>query len=169
LPNGVVHVSVLAVLQTIMATPTYADAAVPVHELEAQMAQNIEDIDASVPHSVADQPAHSSGPSSPTLLPQADEPLDASAQKKKKKKKPKKSAKSKEAANKSAAPSEQEPRHPVLCISRNKHWRYISSYHVRLTILLSSRHRAAYPSVNMTSRTCRVHGFNYPLSFSSRC
>ncbi|KAE9395555.1 hypothetical protein BT96DRAFT_1021897 [Gymnopus androsaceus JB14] len=52
-----------------------------------------------------------------------------SAQKKKKKKKPKKSAaaKAKEAAAKKAAEAEGRP--PILCISRNKHWKYISSYH----------------------------------------
>lgn len=56
-------------------------------------------------------------------------------QKKKKKKKPKKSAKAKEAAALKAKAQEAqdaedaESRPPVLCISRNKHWRYISSYH----------------------------------------
>lgn len=58
-------------------------------------------------------------------------------QKKKKKKKPKKSAKAKEAAAAAAkAKAQDQPdtdgRPPVLCISRNKHWRYISSYHVRI-------------------------------------
>ncbi|THU96896.1 hypothetical protein K435DRAFT_965768 [Dendrothele bispora CBS 962.96] len=56
------------------------------------------------------------------------------SQKKKKKKKPKKSAtaKAKEAAEKAAKMKEAESaeaRPSVLCISRNKHWRYISSYH----------------------------------------
>ncbi|KAJ3710743.1 hypothetical protein C8R42DRAFT_781337 [Lentinula raphanica] len=54
------------------------------------------------------------------------------AQKKKKKKKSKKSAatKAKEAAAKKAAEAaEAETRPSVLCISRNKHWKYISSYH----------------------------------------
>ena len=54
-------------------------------------------------------------------------------QKKRKKKKSKKNAKAKEAA--AAATSAKETadvdgRPPVLCISRNKHWKYISSYHV---------------------------------------
>ncbi|KAJ3782695.1 hypothetical protein GGU10DRAFT_363033 [Lentinula aff. detonsa] len=52
--------------------------------------------------------------------------------KKKKKKKSKKSAttKAKEAAAKKTAESaEAEGRPSVLCISRNKHWKYISSYH----------------------------------------
>jgi hypothetical protein len=60
--------------------------------------------------------------------------------KKKKKKKPKKSAaaKARDAALVTAnaktdakAKDEEAGRPPVLCISRNKHWRYISSYHVR--------------------------------------
>ncbi len=57
-----------------------------------------------------------SGSSSPTLDEVPDTPT--SVQKKKKKKK------SKKLADKDCS--------PVLCISRNKHWRYISSYHVCL-------------------------------------
>ncbi|KAF5383969.1 hypothetical protein D9757_006914 [Collybiopsis confluens] len=56
----------------------------------------------------------------------------ATGQKKKKKKKPKKSAaaKAKEAAaRKSTEAEEAQGRPSPLCISRNKHWRYISSYH----------------------------------------
>ncbi len=68
-----------------------------------------------------------SGSSSPTLDEVPDTPM--SAQNKKKKKKSKKSAKAKSGA---AAKLVDEDRPPVLCISRNKHWRYISSYHVRL-------------------------------------
>ncbi|KAG6860857.1 hypothetical protein C0995_006721 [Termitomyces sp. Mi166 len=49
------------------------------------------------------------------------------SQKKKKKKKSKKSAKAKEGAG--AAQAKESDGRPVLCISRNKHWRYISSYH----------------------------------------
>jgi len=65
--------------------------------------------------------------------------LEPGAQKKKKKKKPKKSATAKArdaavvTANSKAdakAKEEEAGRPPVLCISRNKHWRYISSYHV---------------------------------------
>lgn len=56
-----------------------------------------------------------------------------SGQKKKKKKKPKKSAKAKDAAAALKAKAQDVPepdnRPPALCISRNKHWRYISSYH----------------------------------------
>ncbi|KAF8346816.1 hypothetical protein F5887DRAFT_1177019 [Amanita rubescens] len=53
-------------------------------------------------------------------------------QKKKKKKKSKKNAKAKEAAAAAASAKETpdvDGRPPVLCISRNKHWKYISSYH----------------------------------------
>ncbi|KAJ7475914.1 hypothetical protein FB451DRAFT_1245240 [Mycena latifolia] len=64
--------------------------------------------------------------------------LESGVQKKKKKKKPKKSAsaKARDAALATAnakgdvKPKDDEAgRPPVLCISRNKHWRYISSYH----------------------------------------
>ncbi|KAJ7170799.1 hypothetical protein C8R43DRAFT_1059496 [Mycena crocata] len=60
------------------------------------------------------------------------------AQKKKKKKKPKKSASAKardavlataNARTDAKAKDDEAGRPPVLCISRNKHWRYISSYH----------------------------------------
>ncbi|TFK42151.1 hypothetical protein BDQ12DRAFT_625105 [Crucibulum laeve] len=75
-----------------------------------------------------------SGETSPTLVdaefPSGDSVL--TTQKKKKKKKPKKSAKAKEAAAakaKALLDSPDDGRPPVLCISRNKHWRYISSYH----------------------------------------
>lgn len=77
-----------------------------------------------------------SGQTSPTLNEDGDDISEVfpSAQKKKKKKKPKKSAKAKEAAAslkaKSSDPNDLDGRPPVLCISRNKHWRYISSYHV---------------------------------------
>lgn len=69
----------------------------------------------------------------PILEPEADH-TDSVAQKKKKKK-PKKSAAAKAkdaAAKKTAVTGEAEGRPSVLCISRNKHWKYISSYHVRL-------------------------------------
>ncbi|KAF6754259.1 hypothetical protein DFP72DRAFT_966037 [Ephemerocybe angulata] len=50
-------------------------------------------------------------------------------QKKKKKKKAKKSKAKENAKAKEKQAAETECRPPVLCISRNKHWRYISSYH----------------------------------------
>ncbi|TCD64395.1 hypothetical protein EIP91_004143 [Steccherinum ochraceum] len=64
-----------------------------------------------------------------TIIQDAD--VQTAAQKKKKKKKNKKSAsaKAKAADNAKSAESPDEDRPPVLCISRNKHWRYISSYH----------------------------------------
>ncbi|KAI0789458.1 hypothetical protein C8Q75DRAFT_866195 [Abortiporus biennis] len=56
--------------------------------------------------------------------------IQSNSQKKKKKKKSKKAAKEKEASH-AAKPAHgsDDDRPPVLCISRNKHWRYISSYH----------------------------------------
>ncbi|KAI0778947.1 hypothetical protein BD413DRAFT_465904 [Trametes elegans] len=74
--------------------------------------------------------SRSSSPTSPENLDGADVPEAPSQAKKKKKKKAKKSTKSKDiaAAGKGAVGCD-EDRPPVLCISRNKHWRYISSYH----------------------------------------
>jgi hypothetical protein len=57
--------------------------------------------------------------------------------KKKKKKKPKKSTKSKGEPNVKPLSEDDEPGPLVLRISRNKHWRYISSYHVCLHHLAS--------------------------------
>lgn len=88
-------------------------------------------------------PSHSSGETSPIQdagLEEQQEAPTTTSQKKKKKKKSKKSAKAKEAAAKAKADSEKASeecnRPPVLCISRNKHWRYISSYHVCVSYLL---------------------------------
>jgi hypothetical protein len=71
----------------------------------------------------------------PTRLENNPQDTGTLSQKKKKKKKPKKSAKAKEAAasvrGKAQDVPESDSRPPALCISRNKHWRYISSYHVR--------------------------------------
>ncbi|KAI0640210.1 hypothetical protein C8Q77DRAFT_1085341 [Trametes polyzona] len=76
---------------------------------------------------------HTSRSSSP-IAPETtalDEVETTSNSKKKKKKKAKKSAKAKDAPGSKGAgrTSEERDRPPVLCISRNKHWRYISSYH----------------------------------------
>ncbi|KAM6498846.1 hypothetical protein JOM56_006794 [Amanita muscaria] len=87
--------------------------------------------------------------------------LVASAtQKKKKKKKSKKSAKAKEAAAKSKIPeaSDHDGKPPVLCISRNKHWRYISSYHgpwlqLPLELLDSLLRLNSDPTTLMSSET----------------
>ncbi|KAK0472868.1 hypothetical protein IW261DRAFT_1506230, partial [Armillaria novae-zelandiae] len=68
-----------------------------------------------------------SGSSSPTLHEVPDTP--ASVQTMKKKKKKKKSKKSGKAKSEATAQLVDEDCPPVLCISRNKHWRYISSYH----------------------------------------
>jgi hypothetical protein len=71
-----------------------------------------------------------SGETSP--IQDLEEDAALTVQKKKKKKKPKKSLKTKEAAAAAAKAQDADGRPPVLCISRNKHWRYISSYHVRV-------------------------------------
>lgn len=80
-------------------------------------------------------------------------------QKKKKKKKPKKSAKSKESSTNSSKTSgnPDEDRPPVLCISRNKHWRYISSYHV------CPLQKESNPI--SLQRSFRARGCSYPWSF----
>ncbi|KAI0652642.1 hypothetical protein C8Q79DRAFT_897928 [Trametes meyenii] len=75
--------------------------------------------------------SRSSSPDSPiiTTNESTDVPEAPSHTKKKKKKKAKKSAKGKDTNTKGAGGHEERDRPPVLCISRNKHWRYISSYH----------------------------------------
>ncbi|KAF8955209.1 hypothetical protein BDZ97DRAFT_1859464 [Flammula alnicola] len=87
---------------------------------------------AAIPVSDLSTPLTQSGRTSPNSI-EAEAPNDSATatQKKKKKKKPKKSAKSKDATQKAKAKedADAESRPPVLCISRNKHWRYISSYH----------------------------------------
>ena len=77
-----------------------------------------------------------------TCVPHTSSPLDdtpplvedtTTTTKKKKKKKSKKSTKSKgEPSAKPLTEDDDEPGPLVLRISRNKHWRYISSYHVCL-------------------------------------
>lgn len=74
--------------------------------------------------------SHSSRSTSPSPIAETSAGADhACAAKKKKKKKAKKSAKAKDASQKDKDTDGAEERPPVLCISRNKHWRYISSYH----------------------------------------
>ena len=81
----------------------------------------------------ASEPTNHLGETCPTRLENDGQDTCLSSQKKKKKKKPKKSAKAKEAAATLKAKAQHTPeRLPALCISRNKHWRYISSYHVRV-------------------------------------
>ena len=70
---------------------------------------------------------------SPLLESLVQEDTTVVAQKKKKKKKPKKSSKAKAEANTKPI-EDDEPSPLVLRISRNKHWRYISSYHVCLPL-----------------------------------
>lgn len=80
--------------------------------------------------------------------------------KKKKKKKSKKSTKSKGESSTKPVTEDDEPSPLVLRISRNKHWRYISSYHVcrpPLTCLTSR-----------FTREIRVHGFSFRWSSSNR-
>ncbi|KDR85770.1 hypothetical protein GALMADRAFT_132424 [Galerina marginata CBS 339.88] len=77
-------------------------------------------------------PLTRSGRTSPTCVEVEETPevSTTATHKKKKKKKSKKSAKAKDASAASAKDdADMEGRPPVLCISRNKHWRYISSYH----------------------------------------
>lgn len=69
-----------------------------------------------------------------SLIPEDSDQITVPTGQKKKKKKKTKSAKAKDAAIAAAKAKEEleASRPPVLCISRNKHWRYISSYHVSL-------------------------------------
>ncbi|KAI0348316.1 hypothetical protein BDW22DRAFT_1385540 [Trametopsis cervina] len=75
--------------------------------------------------------SHSSRSTSPALTTEAPAALEqTSAPKKKKKKKTKKATKPEGVSgDMNQTRVEDEDRPSVLCISRNKHWRYISSYH----------------------------------------
>ncbi|RDX50566.1 hypothetical protein OH76DRAFT_1402631 [Lentinus brumalis] len=80
--------------------------------------------------------SRSTSPVSPDRTTESADTPEAPAQsKKKKKKKSKKGAKAKDTsagcgkATNGLGDEEERDRPPVLCISRNKHWRYISSYH----------------------------------------
>ena len=102
------------------------------HNFPAELAQE-EHLDNGVFQILTPSPSHSEGETSPIPNGNA-EPMSPTSQKKKKKKRSKKSVKEKEAAALAAkvtADDMDSNRPPVLCISRNKHWRYISSYHVR--------------------------------------
>lgn len=104
-------------------------------------------------------PTTQSGATSP-CLDEGDDVTVLSSQKRKKKKKPKKSAKAKEAAAAAVKEKTQEPedgRPPVLCISRNKHWRYISSYHVcdLFDVSTYEAHLISGPMAATTYRTVR--------------
>ncbi len=116
--------------------------------------------------------SRSTSPTSPlpdSTIDGADIPEAAGQAKKKKKKKTKKSAKAKDqsAAGKGTPADgrdEEHDRPPVLCISRNKHWRYISSYHVRFY------HASCYfiQTEARLERRYRALGCSSPSSFSSR-
>jgi len=72
-----------------------------------------------------------SGQNSPTMESKSLEDVASGPPKKKKKKKSKKPKAKDAGKGKTDDNPEAEGRPSVLCISRNKHWRYISSYHVR--------------------------------------
>ena len=104
-------------------------------------------------------PLTQSGRSSPTGI-NITEVLDETlppTQKKKKKKKSKKSSKAKDATAKATAKDtgDTEGRQPVLCISRNKHWRYISSYHVCILLVVSKSYLCANFSLGTLASTPR--------------
>ena len=87
-----------------------------------------------------------------------------------KKKKSKKGAKAKDqptTGNGKATDGHDDDRDrpPGLFISRNKHWRYISSYHVRSTSYFLSRSR---DSTHVLTAACRARGSSFPWSSSSR-
>ncbi|KAH6911139.1 hypothetical protein BKA70DRAFT_1269566 [Coprinopsis sp. MPI-PUGE-AT-0042] len=77
-----------------------------------------------LPTPITESEAHDS--QTQAVLAGEDQTVGGPLPKKKKKKKSKKAGKSKDSEAKAA---ETESRPPLLCISRNKHWRYISSYH----------------------------------------
>jgi hypothetical protein len=81
------------------------------------------------------------------------EDLSAVTTKKKKKKKPKKPKPSPLMTPATPAAGTQDIKQTVLCISRNKHWRYISSYHVSLFAFLTGSLRQLF--------FVRDHGFSY--------
>ena len=86
-------------------------------------------------HGSIDPPPNSEPPSpvSPALLFDKDKTVSSRKKKKKRAKKPVKPKDDDADAHKDDS-SGRDTRPPVLCISRNKHWKYISSYHVRLQI-----------------------------------
>lgn len=90
-------------------------------------------------------------------------PLDSTApQKKKKKKKNKRAATKDEPATSFRQPQTDnttEERPSVLCISRNKHWKYISSYHVSPhTICCSKLTSWWYAPGSMAATPARIAG-----------
>ncbi|KAI9459646.1 hypothetical protein BJY52DRAFT_1204012 [Lactarius psammicola] len=101
------------------------------------MANTLDDVSTDIFQDVEQVPSISPSPTNSTV---SASPLLATAlslveedatvaQKKKKKKKPKKRSKAKAESNTKPSIEDDEPSPLVLRISRNKHWRYISSYH----------------------------------------
>lgn len=74
------------------------------------------------PTTLAEEPAQN--------VENAEVPVPAKKKKKKRAKKPK--APAADPSTKASPPPVKEEAPPALCISRNKHWKYISSYHVCL-------------------------------------
>ena len=92
-------------------------------------------------------------------------PPTPAAAKKKKKKKSKKSNKAKDAVTSPSSPSTpvptaEENQPPPLYISRNKHWKYISSFHVRIPLCSGVEVLKFYT-------LSRDHGYSFPWSSSS--
>ncbi|KAF8640871.1 hypothetical protein AX17_000519 [Amanita inopinata Kibby_2008] len=118
-------------------------------------------------------PFTQSGNTSPVIAdnePLPVEPAASTSQKKKKKKKSKKSAKAREAAANKAKTQEvpdADGKPPVLCISRNKHWRYISSYHgpwLQLPLeLLDSLLRLNSDPATLVSAETRMQSIPLPV------
>ncbi|KAG8782190.1 hypothetical protein FRC20_009212 [Serendipita sp. 405] len=110
-----------------------------------------------VHHFEIDSPIDSTSPTNLTHEEMLSD-LSSALAKKKKKKKPKKA---KTLSPISVSPTAvTEVKQQVLCISRNKHWRYISSYHVCPSFSNSRVER-----VKFSLFLDRVLGYNYHLSY----
>lgn len=101
-------------------------AAITIEQVSTDVDRIVSQVPSTDPSTTCDVP-HTSPPPDAALSLADDTTTTA---KKKKKKKSKKSAKSKSEPNVKPLTEDDEPGPLVLRISRNKHWRYISSYHV---------------------------------------
>ena len=103
---------------------------------------DVDNINANIELPPTPPSSHSSRSVSPELFTEAPAgELQTTASKKKKKKKSKKTSKAKATSDCPKQPVHaDEDRPSVLCISRNKHWRYISSYHVRDALVCTFIH-----------------------------
>ncbi|KAG5639653.1 hypothetical protein H0H81_008814 [Sphagnurus paluster] len=132
-----------------------------IEEVSSSSSSDVDDLSIGVP----DAPTPiTSGDTSPTQ--ELDEDAVLTSQKKKKKKKPKKSAKAKETAAAVAAKAKGQDsngRPPVLCISRNKHWRYISSYHVHPATLSTPELRMPLPAPSTNNLASKYRDRYYSL------